>query len=75
MSEAPCKIGDRIRLIEMTDDPCPIPAGTTGTVTGIHPWRNWAGGKTEFQINVKWDIPRTLAMVWPQDRFEVIGCV
>lgn len=68
---APCKVGDRIRLLDMPNDPCPIPPGTTGTVVGIHDWRETLH-RNEFQINVKWDIERTLAMVWPTDKFEVI---
>ena len=35
------KAGDRVRLISMTDDPDPIPAGTTGTVVGVYPQRDW----------------------------------
>lgn len=29
----PCKVGDRIELISMEDDPHPIEAGARGTVT------------------------------------------
>jgi hypothetical protein len=69
VNEAPCKVGDRIRLIEMTADPCPIPAGTTGTVTEIFP-----RGKifNYAVIVVKWDIERSLNLVSPPDTFEVI---
>ena len=35
------KVGDRIRLIQMIDDPDPIPAGTNGTVTEIHIHSDW----------------------------------
>ena len=30
-------IGKRIKLVTMPDDPSPIEAGTTGTITAIHP--------------------------------------
>lgn len=68
-STAPCKAGDRIRLVQMGDDPCPIPPGTTGTVRRVSPW---FGGKTEWQISVDWDIKRSLSLCYPQDQFEVI---
>jgi len=58
--------GSRIRLIEMPDDPDPIPAGSTGTVLAV----------TEgpyAQIDVAWDCTRSLLLVPGVDRFEVIG--
>lgn len=66
----PCKVGDRIKLIHMPEDPCPIPAGTTGTVKGI---TDLFGHQTpEFQIWIDWDIKRNLSLIWPIDTFEVI---
>lgn len=70
MSEAPCKVGDRIRLINMPDDPHPIPAGTEGTVLSADPSAFRRSG--EWQISVKWDAPRSLSLIWPVDSFEVI---
>ncbi len=70
MSEPPCKIGDRIRLLAMPDDPCPIPVGTTGTITGIT--SGWDSLRGQVQLWVKWDIDRSLALIWPIDSFEVI---
>jgi hypothetical protein len=61
------KVGDRIRLIEMPDDPCPVPPGTEGEVTGIN---NDMGGGS--QISVKWDNGRTLSMITPPDTFVVL---
>jgi hypothetical protein len=68
---SPARIGDRVRLISMPDDPCPIETGDTGEVVflarGVHP------GTT--QIGVRWDSGRTLNMIHPVDTFEVIGRV
>ena len=58
--------GDRIRLIEMPDDPDPIPAGATGTVLAV------TDGPLG-QIVIAWDNGRSLALVPGVDRFEVIG--
>ena len=60
------KVGDRIRLISMTDDPDPIPAGTTGTVSAIHVHSGWA------QLEVDWDCGRQLMLALPQDRYEIL---
>lgn len=70
---SPVEVGERIRLIEMgADEPCPIPPGSKGTVIAVCPgfW-NLDGS---WQISVKWDpeVQRSLALVWPQDKFEVI---
>ena len=55
------KAGDRIRLISM-DDLDPIPAGTIGTVVGVYPQSDWT------QVDVDWDIGRSLMLSIPPDR-------
>jgi hypothetical protein len=60
-----CKIGDRIRLLSMPDDPDPLPIGATGTVVTI----------TEgpmAQVCVDWDSGRSLMLIPGVDQFEVI---
>ena len=69
---APCHIGQRIRLDHMGNDPCPIPAGATGTVIGLCPYRD------TWQIGVAWEVAgplrehRSLGLVWPIDRFTIL---
>ena len=65
------RIGDRIRLLSMTDDPDPIPAGATGTVRGVT--SHGAGENAWHQIDVRWDNGRTLLLVVPPDVFEIIA--
>lgn len=55
--------GTRIRLIEMKDDPHPVPSGMTGTVIGVSP--------IAF-LYVSWDNGRTLSLAYRLDCFEVI---
>ena len=55
-------LSKRIRLIEMVEDPDPIPLGTEGTVYNV-------GGEV---VNVNWDNGRTLGMIWGVDIFEII---
>ncbi|MBB3204973.1 hypothetical protein FHS27_000740 [Rhodopirellula rubra] len=55
------KVGDRVRLISMTDDPDPIPAGTIGTVAGVYPHSDWT------QVDVDWDGGRSLMLSIPPD--------
>jgi len=55
--------GDRIILVEMLDDPCPIEPGTQGTVASVH--------HNVGQIHVKWDNGRSLMLV-PPDQFDII---
>jgi hypothetical protein len=64
------RIGDRIRLLSMHDDPDPILVGETGTVVGV---TRHGGGKAEwFQVDVSWDNGRTLMLVSPPDVFEIV---
>jgi len=60
------QIGVRIRLIQMPDDPDPIPPGSTGTITRVT-------DGPYAQIEVRWDCGRSLSLVPGVDRFEVIG--
>lgn len=55
--------GTRIRLIEMKDDPYPVPSGMTGTVSGTSAFGF---------LYVSWDNGSTLNLVYGLDRFEVI---
>ena len=65
------RIGDRIRLFSMSDDPHPITPGQTGTVIVIS---SFGEGKDRWhQIDVSWDDGRTLMLVSPPDRFEIIS--
>lgn len=61
------KAGDRVRLLSMTDDPDPIPAGTNGTVVGVSPQSDWT------QVDVDWDNGRSLMLSIPPDRVAVIS--
>lgn len=63
------KIGDRVELVSMTDDPNPIPMGTKGTIDFINP----VNMKPAFtQVGVKWDNGRTLMVCIPPDQIRVI---
>lgn len=57
------KKGDRIELIEMTEDPDPIEKGAKGTVQDVDGLGH---------ILVKWDNGRTLSLVPEVDRFKVL---
>jgi len=56
--------GTRIELIDMPDDPNPIPSGTRGTVTHID---------DIGQISVKWDNGRGLSLIPGVDSFKIIN--
>lgn len=63
--------GKRIRLLEMPDDPAPLPVGATGTVEYV------ANPSTDAeQVRVDWDPPhqhRTLMLIPGIDRWEVLS--
>lgn len=59
--------GDRIALVNMAEDPCPIDEGTEGTVD----YTNYVDlGLGFWQIGVKWDNGRSLMLSVPPDRFR-----
>jgi len=62
--------GDRIRLLTMQDDPDPIRPGALGVVTWVA--HHGAGTASWHQIGVEWDNGRTLMLVVPPDRLEII---
>lgn len=60
------KIGSRIRLVDMSNDPDPIEPGSTGTVLGICHLSGWTS------ITVDWDNGRALGLCTPPDIFEIL---
>jgi hypothetical protein len=60
--------GTRIELIDMPNDPDPIPPGTRGTVKGS--WLNTFG--KNLQVDVDWDNGRRLLLVCPPDKFKIV---
>lgn len=61
--------GDRIALVEMPNDPDPIPVGTRGWVTEVVE----SGGEC-IQLWVNWDIDRSLCLV-PGDVVRVLSFI
>lgn len=64
---AKVKVGDRIELVSMTDDPDPIAPGTRGTVDYVN-----EVGEDWTQISVNWDNGRRLSLSVPPDRYRVL---
>ena len=56
------KVGDRVILESMSEDPYPVPNGTEGTVYHV-------GGGV---VNVNWDNGRNIGLVIGFDKFSVI---
>ena len=65
------KTGDRVRLLQMHDDPDPIATGSVGTV--ISACRHVMGTQSWDQVDVSWENGRTLMLVSPPDMFEIIS--
>ena len=70
MNQTPRR-GDRIRLLAMTRDPDPIRVGQLGTVVCVS--EHGRGKDAWRQVDVAWDNGRTLMLVTPPDRFEILS--
>ena len=55
--------GTKVRMVEMLDDPNPIPSGTVGTVTCVDDIGS---------VHMKWENSRTLAFIPGVDTVEII---
>ena len=55
------KVGDRIKLVYMGNDPNPIKEGDIGEITRITKWDDF------FQISMIWDSGRNLSVLIPPD--------
>lgn len=64
--------GDRIELLAMPEDPCPLPAGSLGTVEYVTE-HDWGGDRCFEQVSVRWDSGSSLMLSVPPDRARVIG--
>lgn len=63
--------GDRIRMIEMPNDPNPIMPGETGIVQRVQAVDTWR--ERWYQVYVKWDSGRSLMLSMPPDRVEIVS--
>lgn len=62
--------GDRIELVEMPQDPDPIPPGSQGTIVKVTELDSQ--GRL-IQLEVDWDSGRTLSPVIPPDRLRKLS--
>lgn len=68
---ADLKVGDRIELTSMQEDPDPVPIGTKGTVEWVE--TQDLGDGPRMHVAVKWDNGRSLGLVCPPDRYRKEG--
>lgn len=61
------KVGQTIELINMPDDPNPIPSGSRGVVKGVYPMP-----QGQYQVDVAWANGRGLMLIIPIDTFKVV---
>ena len=59
--------GDRVELLDVPNDPDPVPVGTLGTVESV---RAVSGLR---QVNVRWDNGRTTMLSIPPDRVRFVA--
>jgi hypothetical protein len=65
------KVGDRVEMISMPEDPNPIEAGTKGTIRSLNKV-DFGRGDSFTQIRVDWDNGRKLMVCIPPDQIRVI---
>jgi len=65
-------IGKKIRLLEMPNDPAPIPEGTCGIITKVSKFADAFLRKLTYVVEVDWEIDRGLNLCVPPDIFEVV---
>ncbi len=61
------RIGDRVRITGLMNDPDPLPIGLEGTVVDVTP-SAW----TIQQYDVKWDGGRRNLLLLPGDPFTIL---
>ena len=66
------KVGDRVMLLAMPNDPNPIHVGAKGTVELISDLTMLNNRKNQLQFLIKWDNGRSLSCVCPPDQLKVI---
>lgn len=60
------KVGDRVEMLSMANDPDPIPSGSVGTVTYVSEMQ-FGPRPYQTQVGVAWDSGRTLSCLVPPD--------
>jgi Domain of unknown function (DUF4314) len=55
-------IGKKVRVIEMVDEPFPVPSGTIGTIYSIG----------LDVICVKWENGRDIGLIYDEDTYEIL---
>lgn len=64
--------GDRIELVNTTDEYTQLERGDRGTVTGTNMVPGQQPGTREEKINVDWDSGSTLGLFESQDAYRVV---
>lgn len=65
------RVGDRIELVSMPEDPAPVASGSRGFVESVNDLRKTMGNPV-VQLGVKWDGGRSLMVVIPPDTIRVL---
>lgn len=63
------RVGDIVEMVDMPDDPDPIPQGTKGEVQSVTTVQIVP---SFTQVGVKWENGRTLSVIIPPDTIRVV---